>query len=187
MDVIFGNGINNPSSERRETVRLPKFDYRRPESIQEASTILLDDPSARVLSGGTDLLVNMKYKVETPSTIVSLKSLSELNYVRLADGALRIGALTPLKIVYNDAFVAQKLPALAIAAASVGSYHHQVMGTIGETCVSRPDVSTSINPSGGGVPERFVSKPVARCAMSPKRSMSATQPTAVTWPLLSWC
>ena len=131
MDVIFGNGINNPSSERRETVRLPKFDYRRPESIQEASAILLDDPSARVLSGGTDLLVNMKYKVETPSTIVSLKSLSELNYVRLANGTLRIGALTPLKMVYNDAFVAQKLPALAIAAASVGSYHHQVMGTIG--------------------------------------------------------
>ncbi|MGO9569390.1 MAG: FAD binding domain-containing protein [Desulfomonilaceae bacterium] len=112
-------------------MRLPKFEYRRPESIQEASAILVDDPGARVLSGGTDLLVNMKFKVETPSTIVSLMGLSDLNYVRKTNGALRIGALTPLKSVYKDSFVAQKLPVLAIAAASVGSYHHQTMGTIG--------------------------------------------------------
>lgn len=112
-------------------MRLPKFEYKCPESLQEASAILLKDPSARVLSGGTDLLVNMKYKVETPSTIVSLKGLPDQNYVRKEGDLLRIGALTPLKTVYNDTFVSQKLPALAIAAASVGSYHHQVMGTIG--------------------------------------------------------
>ncbi len=92
---------------------------------------MLKDPSAKVLSGGTDLLVNMKYKVETPSTIVSLKGLPDRNYVRNEGGLLRIGALTPLKTVYNNTFVAQKLPAMAIAAASVGSYHHQTMGTIG--------------------------------------------------------
>jgi 4-hydroxybenzoyl-CoA reductase subunit beta len=112
-------------------VRLPKFDYRRPESIQEACEILLAQPSAKVLAGGTDLLVNMKHRVETPPTIVSLKGLPELNYVRKANGALRIGALTPLKRVYNDALVVQKFPALATAASSVGSYHHQIMGTIG--------------------------------------------------------
>jgi 4-hydroxybenzoyl-CoA reductase subunit beta len=125
------NKIDNASSKRRETVRLPKFEYRRPESIQEASAILVDNPSARVLSGGTDLLVNMKFKVETPSTIVSLKGLQNQNYVKKGAGLLRIGALTPLKSVYNDPYVAEKLPALAVAAASVGSYHHQTMGTIG--------------------------------------------------------
>lgn len=112
-------------------MRLPKFDYRRPDSIGEASAILLDDPSARVLAGGTDLVVNMKHKVERPSTIVSLAGVPNLNYVKRADAAMRIGALTPLKRVYADPFVAQKLPALAIAASSVGSYHHQTMGTLG--------------------------------------------------------
>lgn len=112
-------------------MRLPKFDYRRPESVQEACAILLEQPSARVLAGGTDLLVNMKHKVETPPTIVSLTAVPNLNYVRKENGVVRIGALTPLKRVYGDTFVAQKLPALAIAAASVGSYHHQTMGTIG--------------------------------------------------------
>jgi 4-hydroxybenzoyl-CoA reductase subunit beta len=117
--------------DRRKTVRLPKFEYRRPASVQEAASILLDQPSARVLAGGTDLLVNMKHRVETPSEIVSLKGLTDLNYVRQTDGIAKIGALTPLKRVYNDPFVAEKLPALAIAASSVGSYHHQTMGTIG--------------------------------------------------------
>jgi 4-hydroxybenzoyl-CoA reductase subunit beta len=112
-------------------VRLPKFDYRRPDSIREACAILLDQPSAKVLAGGTDLLVNMKHRVETPSLIVSLKGLRGQDYVRKADGCVKIGALTPLKRVYNDPSVAKKLPALAIAASSVGSYHHQTMGTIG--------------------------------------------------------
>lgn len=112
-------------------MRLPKFDYKQPKSIQEACAILSDEPSAKVLAGGTDLLVNMKHRVETPTTIVSLTALSDLNYVRQAKGSLRIGALTPLKKVYNDPYVAQKLNALATAASSVGSYHHQVMGTIG--------------------------------------------------------
>lgn len=112
-------------------MRLPKFDYKQPKSIQEACAILGDEPSAKLLAGGTDLLVNMKHKVETPTTIVSLTALSDLNYVRQTKGSLRIGALTPLKKVYDDPYVAQELKALAIAASSVGSYHHQVMGTIG--------------------------------------------------------
>lgn len=112
-------------------MRLPKFEYRLPESVTEACDILLDQPSAKVMAGGTDLLVNMKHRVETPSTIVNLKGLPDQNYVRNADGAVTIGALTPLKRVYRDPVVARKLPALAVAASSVGSYHHQTMGTIG--------------------------------------------------------
>jgi 4-hydroxybenzoyl-CoA reductase subunit beta len=63
--------------------------------------------------------------------VVNLKGLPDLDSVRQTNGVLRIGALTPLKKVYNDPFVAENLPALAIAASSVGSYHHQTMGTIG--------------------------------------------------------
>ena len=160
-------------------MRLPKFDYRQPASIQEACTILLDQPFAKVLSGGTDLLVNMKHKVETPAMIVSLKGLRDQNYVRKENGILRIGALTPLKKVYNDPFVAQNLPALAIAASSVGSYHHQTWARSEETYVSRPDASISINPNGGGAAGRSVSKLVGINVTSPTRSMCATQPTAV--------
>ena len=112
-------------------MRLPKFDYLSPESVEEASQILLDQPTAKVMAGGTDLVVNMKHRVETPATVVSLKNVRDLDYVRKENGDVKIGALTPLKKVYNDPLVAESLSALAIAASSVGSYHHQTMGTIG--------------------------------------------------------
>jgi 4-hydroxybenzoyl-CoA reductase subunit beta len=112
-------------------VRLHKFKYVEPKSIKEASSILLDEPTAKILAGGTDLLVNMKHRVEVPPGVVNIKRVSGLDYVEQENGALRIGALTPLKKIYRTPLVAEKIPALAIAAASVGSYHHQSMGTIG--------------------------------------------------------
>jgi len=112
-------------------VRLPKFKYLEPESIEEASSLLLDDPGAKVFAGGTDLLVNMKYRVEAPTALVNIKKIKGLDYIRPDNGALRIGALTTLKKIYQDPSIAEKVPVLAQAASSVGSYHHQVMGTVG--------------------------------------------------------
>ncbi len=112
-------------------MRLPKFKYIEPLSVQEASAVLADEPSAKVLAGGTDLLVNMKHWVEAPSTIVNIKKIPGLNRIDLNNGDLRIGALTPLKKIANSPAVREMAPALAQAASSVGSYHHQIMGTIG--------------------------------------------------------
>ncbi len=112
-------------------MRLPKFKYLEPESIEEASSLLLDDPGAKVFAGGTDLLVNMKHRVELPASLVNIKKIKGLDSIRPENGILRIGSLTPLKKIYQDSVLLEKAPVLAQAASSVGSYHHQVMGTIG--------------------------------------------------------
>ena len=112
-------------------MRLPKFRYVEPESIKEVSTILLDEPGAKILAGGTDILPNMKHRVELPSVVVNIKKIPELNFVQQDDGGIRIGALTPLKKVYESPIIAKNISTLASAASSVGSYHHQTMGTIG--------------------------------------------------------
>jgi 4-hydroxybenzoyl-CoA reductase subunit beta len=112
-------------------VRLPKFEYIEPQDVKEAVSILQNEPAAKILAGGTDLLVNMKHRVERPSVLVNIKHLSDLNDVRHNNGDIRIGALTPLKKLYTTALVMENLPGLAQAASSVGSYHHQVMGTLG--------------------------------------------------------
>lgn len=113
-------------------MRLPKFDYVEPQDIKEASFILLDDPKAKILAGGTDLLVNMKHRVEMPSVIVNIKRISRLDFIiQKKNGAIRIGALTTLKSIYRNPLIEEKLLALTVAASSVGSYHHQSMGTIG--------------------------------------------------------
>jgi len=112
-------------------VRLPKFEYLEPQTIEEASSILMGEPGAKILAGGTDLLVNVKHRVETPSVIVNIKRISGLESIRQDNGAVKIGALTPLKKIYKTPLIAEKIPLLASAASSVGSYHHQSMGTIG--------------------------------------------------------
>ena len=112
-------------------MRLPKFNYVEPRGIKEASSILSDDPKAKMLAGGTDLLVNMKHRVEVPSVIVNIKRIPELDFIEEKNGSIRIGALASLKRIYGNPLIRQKLPALTLAASSVGSYHHQIMGTIG--------------------------------------------------------
>jgi len=112
-------------------VRLPKFEYFEPKDIREAVSILQKEPGARILAGGTDLLVNMKYRVECPPVVVNIKRIDDLDYIRRDNGDIHIGALTPLKRLYMTAPVTDSLPGLARAASCVGSYHHQVMGTVG--------------------------------------------------------
>ena len=112
-------------------MRLPKFEYREPTTIEEASSMLCSEQGAKIISGGTDLLVNMKHQVETPGTLVNIKRISGLDFIREDSGAMIIGALTPLKKIYRTPLVAEKLPAFAQAASVVGSYHHQTMGTVG--------------------------------------------------------
>jgi len=116
-------------------VRLPKFEYLLPGSIAEAVAMLQDRPAAKILAGGTDLLVNMKHRVEMPPVLVNIKTISDLDYIRRDNGAVRIGALTPLKQISRSPFIAEKFPALARAASFVGSFHHQTMGTLaGNLC-----------------------------------------------------
>ena len=112
-------------------MRLPKFEYFEPKDIREAVSILQNEPKARILAGGTDLLPNMKHRVECPPVVVNIKRIADLDYVRQDDGDIRIGALVPLKRLYMAAPVKDNVPGLAQAASCVGSYHHQVMGTVG--------------------------------------------------------
>lgn len=116
-------------------MRLPKFDHYQPTTVEEAVDILGVNPGARVLAGGTDLLVNMKHRVETPPVLVSLKRIGSLRGIGTDDGATVIGAGTTLKQIQNDAGLAQRFPALVEAARAVGSYRHQTMGTLaGNIC-----------------------------------------------------
>ena len=104
-------------------------------NLKEAVSILQNEPTAKILAGGTDLLVNMKHRVECPPVLVNIKRIVDLDYIRQDNGDIRIGALTPLKRLHAESFIVENLTGLAQAASAVGSYHHQVMGTLaGNIC-----------------------------------------------------
>jgi 4-hydroxybenzoyl-CoA reductase subunit beta len=112
-------------------IRLPRFEFRAPPTIDAAAAILAEAPSeTMLLAGGTDLLPNMKRRQQTPRVVVSLRQIAELNEVR-ANGALTIGAGVTLTALERHSAVRERVRGLAQAAAQVATPHLRNMGTLG--------------------------------------------------------
>ena len=112
-------------------MRLPRFEYFAPETVQEASA-LLATPGTRLAAGGTELLVKLKQGAITAERVVTLKCVPDLNGIRLGpDGGLIIGAMATLRSVATSPLVQERCALLATAAASVGRPRLPDMGTLG--------------------------------------------------------
>ena len=114
-------------------MRLPKFEYFEPETIEEACSLLLKyKEDARVIAGGTDLLVHMKRKTVTPKALVNIKKITNLNCIDCGENeGLRIGALTAIHTVGTSSIVKDRFGILAQAAGSVGTPQIRHMATLG--------------------------------------------------------
>lgn len=104
----------------------------------------LENPGARVLAGGTDLLVRLRSGKEGAETLVGLERVAELRGIREEGGVgvgriLRIGAMSTHAELLEHAIVRAKLPVLAQALADLGSPPIRNMGTIGgNLCTASP-------------------------------------------------
>jgi 4-hydroxybenzoyl-CoA reductase subunit beta len=114
-------------------VRLPDFEYLEPESLDEALNTLGEHPDrTAILAGGTDLIDRLNKRLVNPVTMMSLKNLSELNYVRRQNGKVLIGSMTPLVSLIDSKVINEHFNALAQAAALIGAPSIQhFRGTIG--------------------------------------------------------
>lgn len=113
-------------------LRMPRFSVSTPTSIDEVVAALAT-PGARVVAGGTDLLPNLKHRLEQPPVLVSLSRVRELAHVAVdeAAGVLRIGASVTLTAVSEHPEVRERFPSLAHAAGVVASPLIRNMGTLG--------------------------------------------------------
>lgn len=113
-------------------MRLPKFEYHKPKDLKEACSILKEHKeNAKVIAGGTDLLVAMKQRAKKPSHIVSLKGIKGLDAINDDNNSLKIGSICTLQSIADSEIVRKKSPILSIAADSVASQQIRYMGTIG--------------------------------------------------------
>ena len=105
-------------------MRLPWFEYRAPQTVHEAASILAGEgPGAMLIAGGTDLLPNMKRRQMAPKMLVSLRKVNELR--KDGDG---IGAGNTLSEIVGK----RHLPlGLRQAAHQVATTHLRNMGTLG--------------------------------------------------------
>ena len=114
-------------------MRLPKFEYVSPATVKEACGLLKKYGSdARILAGGTDLLVACKLRIESPAYLISLKKIKGLNGIRLVKReGLKVGAMTTPGEIRDNPIVLKHYTALSQAARSVGTPPLQEMGTLG--------------------------------------------------------
>jgi aerobic carbon-monoxide dehydrogenase medium subunit len=104
------------------------FDFVKPASIADAVAALGHD-GAQALSGGQTLIPTMKQRLATPSVLVSLTGIAEMQGVCMGDGGLHVGAATPHAVVAREA--ATSYPALAKLAGGIGDPAVRNKGTIG--------------------------------------------------------
>ncbi|HEY6014017.1 MAG TPA: xanthine dehydrogenase family protein subunit M [Candidatus Limnocylindrales bacterium] len=122
------------------------FIYARPATVAEAIAILQEHgPDARVLAGGTDLIIRLRDRSVRPTVVVDVKRIAELDPAILeVDGRLRIGATTVMTDIVADERVQRRFPALVEAAAVVGSVQIRNRATLaGNLCNASPAADTA--------------------------------------------
>jgi aerobic carbon-monoxide dehydrogenase medium subunit len=122
------------------------FEYLEPKSVSEAGRMLADHgPGARILAGGTDLIVQMETARLQPEAVVYVARIPELRQITWdAAQGLRIGATATLREVENHPIVVERYPALARGAKEVGSVQIRNLATLaGNLCNASPSADTS--------------------------------------------
>ncbi len=121
--------------------RLPAFEYLAPETVEEALELLSRyKGEARLLAGGTDLLLNMKRRRESPRYIVGLKNIHGLDYFNYDDSTgLSFGPLVTVHFIETSPLIKAKFPVLAQGAAALGSVQVRNLATVvGNLCSALP-------------------------------------------------
>ena len=107
-----------------------RFDYLRPKSLKEALQLKKTIVGAKYISGGTDLIVQIKNRELQPSALISLRSIPELATIEINGGA-RIGALATISDLIQHLELGNNYPVLIEAAKRLGSVQIRNVATIG--------------------------------------------------------
>jgi carbon-monoxide dehydrogenase medium subunit len=122
------------------------FDYAAPTTVDQAVTMLAErGGKARVLVGGTDLLVQLREGQRQAELVVDIKRIAELSHYEVAAATgLTLGAAVPCHRLYEDAVVADLYPGLADVAKLIGGWQIQHRASIGGNLCNASPAADSI-------------------------------------------
>ncbi|MGD8227952.1 MAG: xanthine dehydrogenase family protein subunit M [Desulfobacteraceae bacterium] len=128
--------------------RLPKFDYIKPKSMEEALDLLgeKNHGDVKVYAGGTDVIPRLKSRlIQTTKVLIDLKGIPDLDHIQYDEkDGLRIGALATISSVAHSPQVRENFGILSQAAGSIASTQVQNRGTIvGNICNAVPSADSA--------------------------------------------
>src|SRR5574342_697902 len=92
------------------------FEYYVPDSIEQALDLLHEHgEGAKLLAGGQRLVPAMNFRVIQPRVLIDLNQIGELRYIRDAEAALQVGAMTRERELEFHPIIAKRMPLLAEA------------------------------------------------------------------------
>jgi 4-hydroxybenzoyl-CoA reductase subunit beta len=110
---------------------LPEFQLIRPTTLDELIAARATHPHARLLGGGTDLLVNIRRGIEAPPVLIEMTNVRELRAIAVDEQTLQIGASITLREVASHPDIAKYYPVVAQAAGCIAGPTQRSMGTVG--------------------------------------------------------
>ena len=133
---------------------VPDIELHETATLEEAAALMNRyAPDARLLAGGTDLLVDLKTARVSVGHLVSIKRIDALRGVSETDGSLRIGALTTITQLDRAPIVQQRFPSLLEATRQMAAPQIRNVATVGGNiasavpCADLPPILTAMNAS----------------------------------------
>ncbi len=119
--------------------------YEAPASLDAATRLLAEaGGSARVLAGGTDLLIQMRADLVEPTVLVDIKNIAEMREIAEQDGRFRLGAaVTGMEIMEHEGFNAA-WPGIVDGARLIGSIQIRGRATLGGNLCNASPAADSV-------------------------------------------
>jgi xanthine dehydrogenase YagS FAD-binding subunit len=116
-----------------------EFKIAEPRTVDELAALLAETrETVALMAGGTDLLDELKSGVATAGLVVDLQKVAGLSGIATDKGGLRVGAMTRVVELAEDATVARDYPSLKQAALSLATPQLRNVGTVGGNLCQRP-------------------------------------------------
>lgn len=109
----------------------PPFSYHDPQTIAEVIGLLGRLENARLLAGGQSLMPMLNMRIVLPEHLIDLNRVEGLSYIREANGAVEIGAMTRQRDLEFSEVIRRQCPLMHEAIALVGHRQTRNRGTLG--------------------------------------------------------
>lgn len=126
---------------------IPPFDYKTPNTIEEACDLLWKaEGRAKIIAGGTDLVIGLRSGVRTPHSLIDIGRIKELRKIEERNGTVSIGAAVTHSEIAASSLVKKYGKVLSDAASEIGSPQIRNLGTIGGNIVNASPSADTIPP-----------------------------------------